>query len=611
MNDDQPTARPPHSDDRDAPASGRAPTVADVLALPVLAAGQPQVVTGVTHLDRPVRWVHITELTDPASFLKGGELVLTTGMPLPDDPAGVRRYVDELADVRAAALVIELVRRYHRPPDALVHACRARGLPLVTLAKDVNFLEVTQVVHALILGHQADAMRRTQRIHEAFTALTLRGAGAEDVVRAAAEMSGRTVVLENLVHQALICEPSGTTAEEALADWERRSRSTPPGDHTQVGGPQGWLTTPVSYQGERWGRLAMLPGGRGGSGGSAGTAATDGTQRTSGTEGTNGTAGTKGTAGPEGTSGTAGTAEPHGAAGPTASHHPPGPAFEPEHITVLERTAMALTVARLIHPTPWERTAHRSALRDLAEQHHHSPEDARARCAALGLPTEDSRFLAILVDLGGGDEAGARETRLHQDLRTAGIPSLVGELAPGRLGVLLALRPSQPWRPVAERVGRTALGLDPAAIVSVGSEVADLVDAARSFREAARVTEATPPGQPLPAGRAFHELPDIGLRRLLYALRQDTRIQDYTERSLGRLIEHDIRHGTDLLTTLGHYLDAAGNKTTAARRGGLSRETMYQRLRTVERLLGADLESGERRTELHVALMALHVLRAR
>lgn len=537
----------PPADDRAAVPAGRAPTVADVLALPVLAAGQPHVVAGPARLDRPVRWVHITELTDPASFLKGGELVLTTGMPLPDDAAGVRRYVDELTEVGAAALVIELVRRYHRPPDALVRACRARDLPLVTLARDVNFLEVTQVVHALILGHQADAMRRTQRIHEAFTALTLRGAGAEDVVRAAAEMSGRTVVLENLVHQALICEPSGSTIEEALAGWERRSRAAGPADRTGAGGREGWLVAPVSYRGERWGRLAMLPGG--------------------------------------------------------------GSDFAPEHLTVLERTAMALTVARLIHSTPWEHTAHRTALRELVEQRHHSPADARARCAALGLPTRGVVFLAVLVDPGPGEAGGDPEPGLRRELRSAGIPALVGELSPGRLGILLALRPEQPWRAVAERLGRTALGLSPGAIVSVGSRAADLAGTARSFREAARVSEATPPGQPLPAGRSFHEPPDVDLRRLLYALREDTRIQDYTERRLGRLIDHDARHGTGLLTTLGHYLDAAGNKTTAARRGGLSRETLYQRLRTIERLLGQDLESGERRTELHVALTALRVLR--
>ncbi|MFI1206943.1 hypothetical protein ACH4UV_04980 [Streptomyces sp. NPDC020802] len=33
---------------------------------------------------------------------------MTTGMPLPQDPADVRRYVDEPADASAAALVIAL-----------------------------------------------------------------------------------------------------------------------------------------------------------------------------------------------------------------------------------------------------------------------------------------------------------------------------------------------------------------------------------------------------------------------------------------------------------------------------------------------------------------------
>ncbi|MFE7037639.1 PucR family transcriptional regulator [Streptomyces sp. NPDC057621] len=561
-----------------APA-GRALTVADVLALPVLAAGRPEVVAGATRLDRPVRWVHITELTDPASFLKGGELVLTTGMPLPNDPAGVRRYVDELADIGAAALVIELVRRYHRPPAPLIQACRIRGLPLVTLAEDVNFLEVTQVVHTLILGSQADAVRRTQRIHEAFTALTLRGAGPEDVVRAAAQMSGRTVVLENLVHQALLCEPSGSTVDEALTGWERRSRATHhgPADRTahpevtgpdvsgpkvtgpevtgpevtgpEVTGPEGWLVAPVEYQGELWGRVAMLP--------------------------------------------------------------PPGPSavFGPQDVTVLERTAMALTIARLIHATPWERTAHRSALRDLAEQRHRSPADARARLAALGLPIEGTVFLAVLMDTRAPVDGTGLEARLSHELRTTGTAALVGTLAPTRLGVLLALRPSQPWRSTVERLGRSALEVDPCAVVSIGSEVMDLAHTARSFREASRVAEATRPGRPLSAGRSYSELSDIGLRRLLYALREDTRIQEYAERQLGRLVDHDVRHGTDLLSTLRHYLDAAGSKTGAARLGGLSRETVYQRLRTIERLLDCDLESGERRTGLHVALTALDVLR--
>ena len=527
--------------DQTPPACGPL-TVADVLALPVMAVGVPRVVAGEAALDRHVRWVHVTELTDPASFLKGGELVLTTGLPLPTQPSLVRRYVDELADTGAAALVIELVRRFHRPPEPLVRACRRRGLPLVTLSKDVNFVDVTQVVHALILGNQAAALHRTQQIHEAFTALTLRGACAEDVLRAAAEMSGRTVVLENLVHQAMICEPAGGSVEQALDAWEGRSRAAPRSDARSVQGPEGWLVAPVEYQGERWGRLVMLPAGR---------------------------------------------------------------AFRPEDGTILERAAMTLTIARLIHSTSWERAAHRNLLRDIAEQRHRSPTEASARAVALGLP-DDGRFLAVLVDTETHPDGGNLESRLAQELQAAHGSALVGELAPGRIGVLLALHHAEDWRPAVERLARAARDADPNAVVCVGSEGAGITHAARSIRDAIRVAESVLPGT---AGKPFHELSDIGLRQLLYALREDVRIQGYGEQQIGRLIDHDARHLTDLVSTLRHYVDAAGNKTAAARRGNLSRQTLYQRLQAIERILGCDLESGEVRTSLHVALIALDVLR--
>jgi purine catabolism regulator len=92
------------------------PTVAEILALDPLRRGAPQVVVAADRLDTPVRWVHVIELAEAAHLLRGGELVLSTGIALPDDPAGLARYVADLASVGVSALAVELGSRYAQPP---------------------------------------------------------------------------------------------------------------------------------------------------------------------------------------------------------------------------------------------------------------------------------------------------------------------------------------------------------------------------------------------------------------------------------------------------------------------------------------------------------------
>lgn len=65
-------------------------SVRQVLALERVLAGEPEVVAGASHLDRPVRWVHVAEAADVGVMLSGGEMVLTTGVLL----AGVEEYGD-------------------------------------------------------------------------------------------------------------------------------------------------------------------------------------------------------------------------------------------------------------------------------------------------------------------------------------------------------------------------------------------------------------------------------------------------------------------------------------------------------------------------------------
>ena len=137
----------------------RSVTVGDVLALP--SAAGARVVAGHRGMNRPVRWVHISELLDIARLLNGGEFLLTTGMGFRDaGPAELQAYVASLAEAGVAALGLELVQWFTEPPAALVDACERHGLPLVTWRSEVRFRQIAEeVTRRLLEGPRGEGPR--------------------------------------------------------------------------------------------------------------------------------------------------------------------------------------------------------------------------------------------------------------------------------------------------------------------------------------------------------------------------------------------------------------------------------------------------------------------
>src|SRR4051812_49228873 len=128
------------------------PTLAEVLALPALRRAAPRVVASEQALQRRVRWVHVSEVSDIAHLLEGGELILTTGIAMPEPAAELTRFVAELGAAGGGGLAVELGRRYHDAlPPVLVEAAEAEGMALVELRVETPFVAITQAVHTLIL----------------------------------------------------------------------------------------------------------------------------------------------------------------------------------------------------------------------------------------------------------------------------------------------------------------------------------------------------------------------------------------------------------------------------------------------------------------------------
>ncbi|HUZ83525.1 MAG TPA: PucR family transcriptional regulator ligand-binding domain-containing protein, partial [Gaiellales bacterium] len=115
-------------------------TVADIVEVAPL---RLRVAAGAAGVARAVRWVHISELDDPTPWLRGGELLLTTGRPFNGDPAG---YVRRLHRAGLSALGLGLGFGHERPPEAAAAAADELGFPLLVTPYDVPFIAITEMV---------------------------------------------------------------------------------------------------------------------------------------------------------------------------------------------------------------------------------------------------------------------------------------------------------------------------------------------------------------------------------------------------------------------------------------------------------------------------------
>src|SRR3954452_22370751 len=121
-------------------------SLADVLDLAVVRRALPDVVVGAAALDRAIRWAHVIEMPEPDDLLKGGELVLTTGLGAGGDSTHQARWTASLIDQGVAGLAVELGAGWSDAPPAVVAGCARAGVPVVAFHRPVRFIEITEAV---------------------------------------------------------------------------------------------------------------------------------------------------------------------------------------------------------------------------------------------------------------------------------------------------------------------------------------------------------------------------------------------------------------------------------------------------------------------------------
>src|SRR3954452_11310731 len=523
-------------------------SLAAVLELPVVRRALPEVVTGDGGLDREIRWAHVIEMPDPEDLLKGGELVLTTGLGAGGDAVHQRAWTASLVDQGIAALAVELGTSWREVPAAVVSVCGRAGVPVVAFRRAVRFIEITEAVHSAVLHVQFELLRRGEEIHRRFTELILQGRGVPEIMAELAAAVRNPVVLED-AGRSLVYYVSGPPGDDlALAAWADLHRAEARGE-----APEGFLAVDVRLMESSWGRLLAVALDR----------PLDDFDRV---------------------------------ALERAALAVAIDLLGQQHEEQLRARSRGAFLSDLADGRVEEADARRRA------------EALSFPAVARGALLPVASSWRAPGYRGRGLEVSW--TRLAGDLRAAlsstGFAVLLGPRDVDLL-VILGLGPREYDAALAEHVAQLfhgALdrhGLGPGdAALAIGGPADSWVDAGPALR---RVRRSAGAATALPVAR-WHDARRPGVADLLHDLRDEPALDAFVVEQLGPLLADGAPRTRTLLATLEAYLAAGGRKAEAARALHLERQSLYLRLRRIEELLGVSLDDEDAVLGLHLAVRA-------
>src|SRR3954468_7783935 len=522
-------------------------SLAAILELPVVRRALPELLTGKGALGREVRWAHVIEMPDPGDLLKGGELVLTTGLGAGADPAHQAAGTASLGGRGPAALAVELGSSWRDVPPAVVAGCARAGVPVLAFHRPVRFIEITEAVHGAVVNASFALLARGEEIHRRFTELILRGRGVPEILAELAAEVKNPVFLEDAAG-SLVYYVSGPAGDDlALSAWTDMHRAEARGE-----APEGTFAVDVRLLDSSWGRLLAL----------ALDARLDDFDRVAVER-----------------------------AALAVAIDLLAPQHE-EHLRARSRGAFLPELAdgRVEEPDARRRAealgfpgAGRGAL--------------LAVVAAWRAPTYVRKDAISWTRLSGDVRTALTSTGLAVLLGPRDVDLLMlFSLGARGYDAALAEHLAHLFHGALDRHGLARAD----AALAIGAPAESWVAAGQGLR---RVRRSAGAATALPVAR-WHDARRPGVADLLHDLRDAPELESFVDEQLGPLLADHSPRTRVLLETLEAYLAAGGRKAEAARALHLERQSLYLRLKRIEEALGVSLEDEDAVLGLHLAVRA-------
>jgi purine catabolism regulator len=503
-----------------------------------------------------VRWLR----NEPSATLKASWVTISPDEVQPDDLLIIhsndpRRELYQQAAQRGAAAIL-LIGETEPVLDA------SSAIPVAWIAGLGDLRQVQQSLLAVLLNQRAALVERGVRIHTQLSQLAAGGGGLEGIVRVMADISGRSVVVQDKRLNILAECPASMLAgiwDDIIAQ-VREADLLPPSlhDRKQAGKDGGLveqalpgglarLVAPIVVGQVARGYLSML--------------------------------GIKGE-------------------------------LDSLDQLVLEQGVLvcALEMARAKAVRETQKRLHGDLLTALLQESL-SPRDARLWVEAMGLDPDQS-YIAVRFAWDATQPPSLRrlETLVNGEIARAGLHAILTQM--GEEIICFCRVPADPVRPelalkVAQLIVDQARQDFPQTVLrcGMGSPAVDLSAWRLSFRQS---------GQALELARRFGEnrplyYPDLSVYRLLLQLEHSPELLALRQEILGPLLEHE--GGDEFLHTLEIYFAHNGNLSQTAEALFLHRNTLVYRMDRIAEITHLDLTQPETRLALQLALHIQRMLK--
>lgn len=137
--------------------------------------------------------------------------------------------------------------------------------------------------------------------------------------------------------------------------------------------------------------------------------------------------------------------------------------------------------------------------------------------------------------------------------------------------------------------------------IAIGTNCNKISDCLISYRKAVTALEIM---QALRLNNKIVFYKNLGIFSLIEINPQ--RFADFTQKTLGLLIEYDQKHKTQLVETLNLYFNYNSNVLKASREGYLNPSTMKYRLKRIQEITGLDLKDADVGLQLQLAMRLIN-----